>query len=110
MIASAPLHLTLLITAATLTTALGLYAFRERQEPGATAFVVLMAVLASWSVSYAIGLLTAPGPMRIFWMRMVWFSTGTIEFWLLLFALAYTGYDEFVTRRTVAGLLVVPVS
>ncbi|WP_162991446.1 histidine kinase N-terminal 7TM domain-containing protein [Halostella salina] len=108
MIGGAPLHISLLLTSAALTSALGLYAFRERQEPGATAFVVLMVVLASWSMSYAIGLLTPPGPWRVFWMRMVWFSTGTIEVWLLLFALAYTGYDEFVTRRTVAGLLVVP--
>ncbi|WP_436903516.1 histidine kinase N-terminal 7TM domain-containing protein [Halovenus halobia] len=108
MIGAASLHITLLTISAALTTALGLYAFRERQEPGATAFVVLMAVLASWSVSYAIGLLTPAGPWRVFWMGMVWFSTGTIEVWLLLFALAYTGYDEFVTRRTVAGLLVVP--
>lgn len=108
VIGSATIHITLLSISATLTTALGLYAYRERQEPGATAFVVLMAVLASWSATYAIGLLTPAGPWRIFWLRVVWFSTGTIEVWLLLFALAYTGYDEFVTRRTVAGLLVVP--
>ncbi|WP_436930701.1 histidine kinase N-terminal 7TM domain-containing protein [Halosimplex halobium] len=108
MIGPAPLHLTLLAGSAVLTTALGLYAFRNRAEPGATAFVVLMAVLANWSVSYGIGLLTTGEAWRVFWMRMVWLSTGTIEVWLLLFALAYTGHDEFVTRRTVAGLLVFP--
>ncbi|QLH81706.1 histidine kinase N-terminal 7TM domain-containing protein [Halosimplex pelagicum] len=108
VIGPAPLHLTLLAVSAVLTTALGLYAFRNRAEPGATAFVVLMAVLANWSVSYGIGLLTTGESWRVFWMRMVWISTGTIEVWLLLFALAYTGHDEFVTRRTVAGLLVFP--
>jgi len=110
MIGIISVHVVLLAASTVLTTALGAYAFRERQEPGATAFVLLMAVLANWSASYAIGLFTPPGPWRIFWMKMVWFSTGTIEVWLLLFALAYTGYDEFVTWRTVAGLLIVPTA
>jgi PAS domain S-box-containing protein len=47
---------------------------------------------------------------RVVWMRMVWLSTGTIEVWLLLFALAYTGYDEFITRRVVTALLIVPTT
>ena len=106
----AALHVTLLSASALLTSALAVYAYRNREEPGATAFVVLMAVLANWSVSYAASLLTMDEFWRVVWMRMVWVSTGTIEVWLLLFALAYTGHDRFVTRKTVAALLVVPVT
>jgi len=102
--------LALLGISAVLTTALGIYAFRHREEPGATAFVVLMGVLALWALSYGLGLVTADRFWRITLLRCVWFSTGTIEVWLLLFALAYTGHDEFVSRRTVAGLLVFPAT
>ena len=106
----AALHIGLLSVSALLTSALAVYAYRNREEPGATAFVVLMAILANWSVSYAASLLTTDEFWRVVWMRMVWISTGTIEVWLLLFALAYTGHDRFVTRKTVAALLVVPVT
>ncbi|MUV89455.1 PAS domain-containing protein [Halapricum sp. CBA1109] len=97
-----------LAVSAVLTTALGLYALRHREEPGASAFVVLMGVLSFWAVVYALGLLTPDRFWRLVLLRLVWFSTGTIEVWLLLFALAYTGHDEFVSRRTVAALLVFP--
>jgi PAS domain S-box-containing protein len=108
MIPSATLHVGLLSASALLTTALGLYAFRNRSEPGATAFVVLMVILTNWAVTYGLGLLTVDRFWRLVLLRLVWLSTGTIEVWLLLFALAYTGHDRFVTRRTVAALLVIP--
>lgn len=105
---AAGVYIALLVVSAVLTTALGVYAYRHREEPGATAFVALMAILTNWSAVYAIGLVTTDEFWRIVWLRAVWFSTGTIEVWLLLFALAYTGHDEFINRKTVATLLVVP--
>lgn len=108
MVELAALHVTLLSLSACISAGLGVYAFQHRDEPGSKAFVVLMAVLTNWSLSYAAGLLTTDLGWRVFWMQMVWLSTGTIEVWLLLFAMAYTGHDGFVTRRTVAALLVVP--
>ena len=106
----ATLHVSLLTVSSLLTALLAVYAYRNRQEPGAVAFAVLMAALAHWSASYAAGLLTADEFWRVVWMRVAWLSPGTIGVWLLLFALAYTGYDGFITRKTVAGLLVVPAA
>jgi PAS domain S-box-containing protein len=107
-VVSATVYIALLVVSAVLTTGLGIYAYRHREEPGASAFVALMAILTNWSAVYAIGLSTTDEFWRILWLRTVWFSTGTIEVWLLLFALAYTGHDEFINRKTVAMLLVVP--
>ena len=107
---AAGVYIALLVVSAVLTTALGIYAYRHRDEPGASAFVALMAILTNWSAVYAIGLVTTDEFWRIVWLRAVWFSTGTIEVWLLLFALAYTGHDEFINRKTVATLLVVPAT
>lgn len=104
----AAIHVVLLAVSALLTASLAVYAYRNRQEPGATAFAVLMATLAAWAVSYAAGLLVTDEFWRVTWMRVAWLPMGALEVWLLLFALAYTGYDEFVTPRTVAALLVVP--
>ena len=106
----ATLHVSLLTVSALSTALLAVYAYRNRQEPGAASFAVLMVALAHWSASYAAGLLTADPSWRVVWMQVAWVSPGTIGVWLLLFALAYTGYDGFITRRTVAGLLVVPVA
>ncbi len=106
----ATLHISLLTVSALLTALLAVYAYRNRQEPGAVAFAVLMAALAHWSASYAAGLLTADEFWRVVWMRVAWLALATIGVWLLLFALAYTGYDGFITRRTVAALLVVPAA
>jgi len=106
----AALHVTLLSVSALLTGALAVYAYRNRREPGAAAFAVLMVALAHWSASYAAGLLTTDEFWRVVWMQVAWVSPGTIGVWLLLFALAYTGHDGFVTRRTVAALLVVPAA
>jgi PAS domain S-box-containing protein len=108
MVAIAAVLVVLLVLAAILTAGLGVYAYRHREEPGASAFVALMAILTNWSAVYAAGLMTTNEFWRIVWLRLVWISTGTIEVWLLLFALAYTGHDEFVTHKTVATLLIVP--
>jgi len=108
MLANVSVHVAALVCSAALTAGIAIYSFRNRRQPGALEFAILMAMLANWSLSYAVGLVTVDETWRILWMRVAWFSMATTEVWLLLFALAYTGYDEFVTRRTVAGLLVVP--
>jgi PAS domain-containing protein len=110
LLTTAALHVTLLALSAVTTATLGAYAYRHRQEPGATPFVALMAALTVWSGGYAVALLTPDYAWRLFWERVQWFGTETLHVWLLLFALTYTGHDGFVTRRTLALLAVVPVT
>ena len=106
---SALAHVGLLTFSAVTTTALAAYAFRHRQEPGATWFGMLMLSLTVWSGCYAVGVLTFDPTWRVFWARVQWFGVATVYVWLFLFALSYTGHDEFITRRTVFGFCLVPI-
>lgn len=100
----------ILVAAGTLTGSLGAYAYRNREEPGARPFVGLMWGLAAWSFTYATALLTLDPFWRMFLQRLMWLPMVSVTVSLLLFALAYTGHDEFVTRRVVGLLLVVPTA
>lgn len=98
----------LLVVSAVTTTALGVYAWRHRQEPGAKPFIGMVAVLTLWSGTKAIGFLTHDSVWRLLIYRVGWSAVATIGVWLLLFAVTYTGNDDFVTRRSVALLFAIP--
>ncbi|MFC3960213.1 histidine kinase N-terminal 7TM domain-containing protein [Halovivax cerinus] len=106
---SALAHVGLLTFSAATTTGLAVYAFRHRQEPGATWFGMLMLSLTVWSGCYAVGVITFDPTWRLFWARVQWFGVATIYVWLFLFALSYTGHDNIITRRTVVGFCLVPI-
>ncbi|SHG56839.1 histidine kinase N-terminal 7TM domain-containing protein [Halobaculum gomorrense] len=110
MVSSAALaHVGLLTFSAATTTVLAVYAFRHRQEPGATWFGMLMLSLTVWSGCYGVGIVTSDPTWRVFWARVQWFGVATIYVWLFLFALSYTGHDKFVTRWNVVGFCLVPM-
>lgn len=98
----------LLVVSAVTTTALGVYAWRHRQEPGAKPFIGMVAVLTVWSGTKAVGFLTQDQVWRLLIYRVGWSAVATIGVWLLLFAVTYTGNDDFVTRRSVAALFAIP--
>ncbi|MFC6974887.1 histidine kinase N-terminal 7TM domain-containing protein [Halomicroarcula sp. GCM10025709] len=102
------LHVAVLALSVVVTTGLAGYAWRHRREHGATAFLGLMAGFSVYSGTHLIGLLTVDQGWRLFWEYVQWTGTAVVPVFWLLFALAYTGYDEVVDRRTVAALSVVP--
>jgi len=106
---SALAHVGLLSFSAVTTASLAVYSFRHRREPGATWFGFLMLSLTIWSGCYAIGIITFDPTWRVFWARVQWFGVATVYVWLFLFALSYTGHDEFITRRTTLGFCFVPI-
>ncbi|MCU4754084.1 ATP-binding protein [Halobacteria archaeon AArc-curdl1] len=79
-------------------------------KPYITAFVVLSAAAAVWAVSYGVQLAipTLEGKLTVYSFLHVgavvvppaWFA----------FAITYTGRDDWLTKQTVAGLLVVPLA
>ncbi|MCU4802782.1 helix-turn-helix domain-containing protein [Halobacteria archaeon HArc-gm2] len=101
------LFVALLVACTGIMSALAGYASRHRREPGAVPFALLMVSLSIWSGGYAIALLTPQPAWRLFWEDVQWIGT-TLHLWLFLFALAYTGHDQYVTRRSVALLGVFP--
>ncbi|WP_083893778.1 histidine kinase N-terminal 7TM domain-containing protein [Halovivax asiaticus] len=102
------IDVTLLAISALITAVLGLYAYRHRAKPGATSFAVLMVSLFVWSATYAVGLLVTDTGWRMLVLRVMWIGLATLYVWWFLFALTYTGHGDFVTRRSVGTLLIIP--
>ncbi|MFC3957309.1 histidine kinase N-terminal 7TM domain-containing protein [Halovivax cerinus] len=99
----------MLLVVSTLTNAgLAVYAIRNRQEPGAIPFGLLMCSLVVWSGTYAVGLLTADPYWRMLVLRIMWLGLTTLYVWLFLFALSYTGNGDLLTRRSLALVFVIP--
>ena len=88
--------------------AAGILAWRQRPEPGATPLVALLVGQSWWSVCILFGLREGTVAARLFWTNWAWVGVVAIPVAWLLFALEYTGRDEYVRPRYVAALSVVP--
>jgi PAS domain-containing protein len=104
------LYVALTLGSAAMTGTLAAYAWRYRSEPGARQFGGLMAAVTVWSVFAAGTLLYADPGIHGLFERLQYLGIAFLPVPWLLFALAYTGYDEFVTARATAVLCVVPTA
>ena len=90
------------------TALVALFAARHREMPGATPFALLSGSLAYWSLIYAVAIQIRDPFWRIVVLQIQWLSHPVGPLFILLFALGYTGNDDFLTRRTVAALGAIP--
>jgi len=91
------------------TFAIGAYAAR-RDEPGATYFAVMMAGASLWSIAYAASLLVADPAIHVLFELPVEVGKALLVPSWLLFALAYTGRGEYISRRLIVGVFVLPAA
>lgn len=84
------------------------FAYRRRDIPGSAPFAALMACLSVWSLAYGVGLHVTGSGVRMLALRIQWTALPLIPVWLFLFAAAYTGSDGIISRRSVAGILLIP--
>ena len=89
-------------------TTAALLAWRERPEPGATALSVMLGGQVWWSVFYIFELEAATLASKFLWTNVQWLGVVVIPLAWLLFALAYTGNDRYLTRRNVLLLSTIP--
>ncbi|WP_224449532.1 histidine kinase N-terminal 7TM domain-containing protein [Haloprofundus salilacus] len=86
-----------------------LLAWRERPEPGATPLVAMLAGQSWWSVFFAFELQATTLAAKAFWSDVQWLGVVVIPVAWVLFAMEYTGRDQYVRPKYVALLSVVPV-
>lgn len=108
MVHTSLFHVAVLGLSVAVATTLAIYAFGARQVPGRLLFSLFMLSVSVWAGAYGVGLLTRGRNVRVALEATAWIGRATIPVWIFLFALAYTGYDRLVTRRTVVGLLLFP--
>lgn len=97
-----------LIIATIILGALVLYAWRRHTVSGATAFALLMLVIAEWSLGYALELGSANLASKIFWGKVEYLGIASMPVAWLAFALAYTHWDNWLTYRRLIALAIVP--
>jgi PAS domain S-box-containing protein len=105
---STPYALPLLAAAAT-SAILAVYAWRRRQAPGATVFMVMMLAVAEWTLGYALELSSADLPSIVLWAKLEYVGIVTGPPAALLLACAYTGRSAWLTLRRAALLAIIPV-
>ena len=107
MVTTTPLLLVMLLTIIVGVSA-GILAWRERPEPGARPLALMLAGQSWWSVFYVFQLQATTLPQKVFWSNVEWLGVVVIPVAWLMFALEYTGNDQYVRPRYVAALSVVP--
>lgn len=82
--------------------------WRRRDEPGARPYAAMLAVIVAFDLLYAVTLVVGdPAIHSVVYPAAAMVKLLVTVPWVL-FALEYTGRGRYATRRTAAGLLVLP--
>jgi len=84
--------------------------WKRRSVPGALPLSLFMFAMAEWSLGNALEMFRTDLAGKTFWASMEWIGTVTIPVAWLAVALQFSGHGEWLSRRNVALLLVVPVT
>ena len=107
MIGLSPLSVALLAAVATGTSA-AILAWRERPDAGATWLALLLAGQVWWTTFLVFELEASSLAAKALWYDVQWVGVVVVPVAWLLFALEYTGRDQFVRPGVVAAACVAP--
>lgn len=99
----------LLLLAFMLAFSLARYAYQRRPSPGAAPLALLMAAAAQWSLTYAFELSSVTLQAKLFWAKVEYLGIVILPVAWLLFALAYTGRNRWLTPSRLTLGLIIPL-
>ncbi|WP_424016696.1 histidine kinase N-terminal 7TM domain-containing protein [Halorientalis pallida] len=99
----------LLLFSTALSVGLIVVARQSREESGVREFTFLMLAAAIWSGAHALQFTTGDLTWMLLWRTVGYVGHNLVPVGFLVFMLTYTGYSEWVTRRTVALLAAEPL-
>ncbi|MBI5669387.1 MAG: PAS domain-containing protein [Chloroflexi bacterium] len=85
-----------------------LVAWRQRANQSARFFLLYALASAAFMFTYAMELLSARLPLMMLWLKLEYVSVLSVPVIWLLFILSYFGYDDWITRRRILLLSLVP--
>lgn len=88
---------------------LALYSLYHRGKRMALQFTILEVALLAWSIAYAIQLGYGTVAEQLFWQRLTLGIAGFIPTAFMLFTLAYTSHDSWLSQDRVALLVTEPL-
>ena len=97
------------LLACVVTGSLAGYAWNRRTEPGSLPFVGLMAMISVWTLNSAISAFVFDPELHILLHRIRWIPIMIMPVFWIWFAVAYTGYDDYLSPPTIALVCVVPL-
>ncbi|WP_367175562.1 histidine kinase N-terminal 7TM domain-containing protein [Haloarcula rubripromontorii] len=100
----------LLLVVAVVLGTLSAYTWSRRDYSGGTALSVLLAGLTIWCACVAAGILTRGSEISLVFAYGLYVGVMPAMAGLFVFALAYTGRDRYLDRRTYALLSVEPIA
>lgn len=107
-IISGSVYLALLLLSAAVCGFMGYLASRHRERRGAAAFGVLVGCLFVWALTEAAALVATGNATVLLANRLQYVAVPFVPIALLSMALRYTGHEAYISRTTLALLLVVP--
>ncbi|MUW13787.1 hypothetical protein GJ633_03250 [Halorubrum sp. CBA1125] len=97
------------LLACVITGSLAVYAWNRRTEPGSLPFVGLMAMISLWTLNSAISAFVFNSELHILLHRIRWIPIMIMPVFWIWFAVAYTGYDDYLSPSTIALVCVIPL-
>ncbi|SEQ40591.1 histidine kinase N-terminal 7TM domain-containing protein [Natrinema salaciae] len=79
------------------------------REPSVRAFVGLNVGSALWSGAYAIQVLSVSLQTKLAWFTVAWIGSVLVVVSIFSFAIAYTGYEKWLSRRTLLLVAIEPI-
>jgi len=89
--------------------ALALLLRRRRNAPGAAALAVMMLATGLWALGYGLELSAVEEPHKMFWAKFQYLGIVSLPVGWFLFALGYTGWEDWISWRNVSLLSVIPL-
>jgi len=89
-------------------TAIALSMWQHRKNPAARYLFLFTIASASFMLTYGLELVSSTLPLMLTWLKLEYVSSVTIPVFWLLFNLAYSGYDSWLTKRNIVLLFVIP--
>ncbi len=99
----------LLVFAAVISVAIGIFAWQRRSIRGAPALVLLASAVAIWATGYAFELSSVQYETQIFWAKFQYLGIVTVAVAWLNFGLQYTGRERWLNPWTMPPLVIIPL-
>ena len=98
-----------LLISAFITGGIALYAQHYQDVPSVKPFSVLMWLAMAWALLYALGISVVIFSLKIFIVNITYIPSVLTTLASFALALEYTGHGQWLTRRRLIALLVMPV-
>lgn len=102
--------LAVLLPVAACCAVLALYAWNNREQPGASAFIAIMLAAVALCLTNIGEVVASSFEGKMLWNNLSYFALVAMPLGFFCLALAYTGRGLYITRRRMALICLVPVA